>query len=262
MRTGCGAHATRTAGRQPRENGPALGGRRIDPVRAHQFTHVRPALTGQRARDVFHEGEALLRGPRAREGDDQGAIGRGRAHAADATPAGSATRARARGRGCRAPRRRLRLSSGMGRPWSHAVELPNWILKLHSLAGFKPAPGNSCATKLTRRWWRLTKLRPPSWLFHRACTHHAAASTNTVARVPAGAQLSRRPTSKGCRPLVQRPWPNRQPSARASTVIEKGTGRRWPLTPRKGRIGAGTRPTSRKVRREQGRAGPPDQGDP
>ena len=35
--------------------------------------------------------------------------------------------------------------------------------------------------------------------------------------------------------MVQRPWPNRQASARASTVIVKGTGRRWPLTPRKGR---------------------------
>jgi hypothetical protein len=32
--------------------------------------------------------------------------------------------------------------------------------------------------------------------------------------------MSQCPTSKGCWPLVQRPWPNRQPPATTSTVLE------------------------------------------
>jgi hypothetical protein len=84
----------------------------------------------------------------------------------------------------------------------------------HSLAGFKPAPGHSCATKLTRRWWRLTENR----CLRRG--YSTARVLTTPQRVrhrtsgPGTAQLSECPTSKGCRPLVQRPWPNRRPLAR------------------------------------------------
>ena len=54
----------------------------------HILAHVGPALAGQGARDVCHERQALVRGPRAREGDDEAAVVRSRAHAADASTRG------------------------------------------------------------------------------------------------------------------------------------------------------------------------------
>jgi hypothetical protein len=56
-------HLARASCRQPREDRPALGGRRVNAVRTHQLTHVRPALARQDARDISHELQALLRGP-------------------------------------------------------------------------------------------------------------------------------------------------------------------------------------------------------
>ena len=84
----------------------------------HQLARVRPALARQGTRDVRHELEALVGGPRAREGDDEGAAVRGRAHAADATTPWPNQRTRAGAR------------------------------ELYSAAGFTPGPAPAPAASL------------------------------------------------------------------------------------------------------------------
>jgi hypothetical protein len=98
---------------------------------------------------------------------------------------------------------------------------------------------------------------PPSWLFHRACATPQRVGHRTSG--PATAQLSQCPTSKGCRSLVQRPWPNRQPPAATSTVsIDGNRGDRWPLPFKEGTISGRASWTGG----EQGSPGTPDRCHP